>query len=515
MHVGVANRYDELLTQSERTMPEEDLRNTRLQKVAQLRSQGVDPYPYRFAPTDRAAELQERYSDLPNGAEVAVEVAVAGRVIARRVLGKLAFFTIQDESGRIQLLLEKGRLGETMGPEAFKQLDRLVDGGDIVGVHGTIRRTDRGELSISVREWVLLCKALLPLPSEYYGIKDTEKLYRQRYLGLILDGKVRETFKKRALTVRAIRHFLDERDFLEIETPVLQVEAGGASARPFVTHHNALDMTLFLRIATELHLKRMVVGGFERVYELGRIFRNEGISPRHNPEFTSIEIYQAYADYHGIMDLVEALLKTVATEVLGTTTARWEGHEIDLSEPFRRLTMAAAVETATGIDFLALTDGEAVAKAEGLGIEVKAGSSRGEVLYRAFEERVEKTLVEPTFILDYPIEISPLAKNHRTLAGFVERFELYICGREMADGFSELNDPIEQRRRLEIQAAARAAGDQEAQPLDEDFLAALEHGLPPTGGVGIGIDRLVMFLTDNASIRDVIAFPTLKPEAGE
>lgn len=496
-------------------MAEEDLRRERLEKVEQLRTQGVEPYPYRFERTDTAVELKEKYRQIANGQEVDVPVAVAGRIMARRVLGKLAFFTLQDESGRIQLYLEKSRIGEAMGPDAFKRLDKLSDNGDILGVRGTIKRTDKGELSIYVRDYELLCKALLPLPSEYYGLKDTEKLYRQRHLGLIMDQKVRDTFRKRALTIRAIRNFLDGRGYLEMETPVLQVEAGGAAARPFATHHNALDLGLYLRIATELHLKRLVVGGFEKVYELGRIFRNEGISTRHNPEFTSVEIYTAYADYHDTMDLVEELLRTASLAVLGTTTLVWEGTALDLSRTFRRITMAEAVQAVTGIAFLDLSPDDAIQKAATLGVEVDDHASNGQVLYRIFEEKVEPTLREPTFVLDYPVEVSPLAKSHRHLPGFVERFELYISGREMADGFSELNDPVEQRRRLEAQAAARAAGDAEAHPLDEDFIGALEQGLPPTGGVGIGIDRLVMLLTDSPSIRDVIAFPTLRPEAAE
>jgi lysyl-tRNA synthetase, class II len=495
-------------------MAEDDLRRERMHKAEELRNHNQNPYPYRFERTHQAADLQAKYQDLDNGKEVEVAVAVAGRIIAQRSLGKLAFLKIQDASGNIQLYCEKKRITEAMGPEAYKWLDKLVDIGDFIGVRGSIRRTDKGELSVYVQDYEVLCKALLPLPSEYYGLKDTEKLYRQRYLGLIMDAEVRDTFRKRALTIRAIRNYLDNSGFIELETPVLQVEAGGAAARPFVTHHNALDLTLYLRIATELHLKRLVVGGFEKVYELGRIFRNEGVSTRHNPEFTSVEIYQAYADYVDIMDLVEAMLRTVAIEIVGSSYVSFaeKGIEADLGSAFRRLTMVDAVKEVTGLTF---TDPlQAAVAAKNLGVKVSEKASVGEILYRVFEDKVESTLMQPTFIMDYPVEISPLAKSHRTKAQMVERFELYIGGREMADGFSELNDPLEQRTRFEAQVAARAAGDDEAHPLDEDFVTALEHGMPPTGGVGIGIDRLVMLLTGSLSIRDVIAFPTQRPEAG-
>ncbi len=496
-------------------MAEEDLRKARLDKVEQWRSHNQNPYPYRYARTHYARDLQYKYADLESGQEVEVEVAVAGRIMVRRSFGSLAFFEIQDSSGRIQLYLEKKRIRETMGSEAFKWLEKLTDTGDFIGARGTVKRTEKGELSVYVQEYEFLSKSLLPLPSDYYGLAAIEKRYRQRYLDLILNPEVRETFRKRALIIREIRNYLDDRDYIEMETPVLQVEAGGAAARPFVTHHNALDLNLYLRIATELHLKRLVVGGFEKVYELGRIFRNEGVSTRHNPEFTSIEIYEAYSDYTDIMNLVEALLRAVAEKVLGTTVLPGEV-AINLGDPFRRATMFTVVEEVTGINFAELSDpAEAARRAQQVGIEVPATYSVGQTLYRVFEEKVEPTLIQPTFVLDYPVEISPLAKSHRSLHGMVERFELYIGGREMADGFSELNDPIDQRERLMSQAAAKAAGDFEAHPFDEDYITALEHGLPPTGGVGIGIDRLVMLLTNSPSIRDVIAFPTLRPEAGD
>ncbi|AGY57922.1 lysine--tRNA ligase [Gloeobacter kilaueensis] len=494
---------------------EENLRNTRLEKAEQWRIHNINPYPYRFERTDLAAHLQQKYRDLENGQQVEDSVAVAGRILSRRIAGGLIFFTIRDDSGSIQLYFDKRRIRETMGADAFKWLDKLTDAGDFIGVRGTIRRTEKGELSVYVHEYELLTKSILPLPSEYYGFKDVQQRHRQRYLDLIANPEVRETLMRRALIVRAIRHYLDERGFLEFETPVLQTEAGGAAARPFTTHHNALGLDLYLRIATELHLKRLVVGGFERVYELGRIFRNEGISTRHNPEFTTVELYQAYADYHDIMDLVEELLRTVARQVLGTTQLQPEAEiVIDLAQPFRRITMFDLVKEVTGIAFDQISDpADAAAKALSLGLDLPGPSlSVGEILYHVFEHRCEPTLIQPTFVLDYPIEISPLAKSHRTLKGMVERFELYINGRETADGFSELNDPVDQRERFEAQAKAKAAGATETHPFDEDFLTAIEHGLPPTGGVGIGIDRLVMLLTGSPSIRDVIAFPTLRPE---
>jgi lysyl-tRNA synthetase class 2 len=429
-------------------------------------------------------------------------------------MGKLAFFTLADETGTIQLFLEKACL-EAQQEGWFKQITSLVDAGDWLGVTGILRRTDRGELSVKVSDWRMLSKALQPLPDKWHGLADVEKRYRQRYLDLVVSPQSRETFRRRALTVSGIRRWLDERQFLEIETPVLQSEAGGADARPFITHHNALDLPLFLRIATELHLKRLVVGGFERVYELGRIFRNEGMSTRHNPEFTSVEVYQAYADYITMMDLTESMLASVTEQVCGGTRLTYQGTDVDLTPPWRRATMHELVQDATGLDFTAFSSRDqaaaAMAKA-GLEVPEKADSI-GRLLNEAFEQRVETTLIQPTFVTDYPIEISPLARKHRSKPGLVERFELFIVGRETANAFSELIDPVDQRQRLEAQQARKAAGDLEAQGLDEDFVQALEVGMPPTGGLGIGIDRLVMLLTDSPSIRDVIAFPLLRPEA--
>ena len=487
-----------------------DLRETRLEKANALREQGLEPYALHFQPTDRTARLQELHADLPNGEERDLNVAVAGRVMTRRVMGKLAFFTLSDETGTIQLFLEKSSLGDT-----FTQITALVDAGDLIGVRGILRRTDRGELSVKVSEWTMLTKSLQPLPDKWHGLADVEKRYRQRYLDLIVTPQSRETFRRRALTVSAIRRWLDDREFLEIETPVLQSQPGGADARPFETHHNALDLPLTLRIATELHLKRLVVGGFERVYELGRIFRNEGISTRHNPEFTSVEVYQAYSDYLGMMELTEQMISAVCQEVSGSQTITYQGTEIDLTPPWRRATMHELVKDITGLDFTAFSSRDLAAAAmtaKGLHVPELADSV-GRLLNEAFEQAVEPTLIQPTFVMDYPLEISPLARPHRSKPGLVERFELFIVGREHANAFSELTDPLDQRQRLETQQERKAAGDLEAQGLDEDFVNALEVGMPPTGGLGIGIDRLVMLLTDSPSIRDVIAFPLLRPEA--
>ena len=495
----------------------EEIRAARLEKVAGLQNAGLNPYAYQWKSTAHAQQLQEQYADLAPGEEISTEVAIAGRIIARRIMGKLAFFNLQDETGTIQLYLDKKRISETMAavPNAFNTVIKLTDTGDILGAKGTIKRTERGELSIYVNEYEILTKSLLPLPDKWHGLTDVEKRYRQRYVDLIVNPEVRQTFRRRAQITAAIRRYLDQEGFIEIETPVLQSEAGGADARPFITYHNTLEMELYLRIATELHLKRLIVGGFEKVFELGRIFRNEGVSTKHNPEFTSIEIYQAYADYYDMMELTENIIVNAAQDVLGTLKITYQDREIDLTPPWRRVTMHELVQEITGVDLNSFEDFESARiAAENAGIGVPEDCKTiGKLLNEAFEQKVEETLIQPTFVLDFPVEISPLAKPHRSKTDLVERFELYVVGRELANSFSELTDPIDQRQRLEAQALKKAAGDLEAQGVDEDFLTALEYGMPPTGGLGIGIDRLIMLLTDSASIRDVIAFPLLKSQS--
>ena len=496
----------------------EGIRAARLQKVEDLKQADQIPYAYSWDITHSVATLQKKFADLEAGAEEDFSVSVAGRIMARRVFGKLAFFTLQDETGTMQLYLEKKLIQAEMGEtdeQAFNHLKQLTDVGDIIGANGTIKRTDKGELSVKVKQYAMLTKSLLPLPDKFHGLTDVAKRYRQRYVDLIVNPEVRETFRKRARITAAIRRYLDELGYLEVETPVLQSEPGGAEARPFVTYHNTLDMELYLRIATELHLKRMVVGGFEKVFELGRVFRNEGISTRHNPEFTTIEMYQAYGDYQDMMALTESMIEQVTEEVVGNKTVAYQGEEISFATPWQRITMHEAVKEKTGVDFsefATVDEAKKAAKAAGVG-NVEDCESIGHVLNEAFEQKVEETLIQPTFVIDYPVEISPLAKPHRSKPGLVERFELFVVGRETANGFSELTDPVDQRDRLERQAEKKEAGDLEAHSVDEDFITALEYGMPPTVGLGIGIDRLVMVLADAASIRDVIPFPLLKPES--
>jgi lysyl-tRNA synthetase class 2 len=429
--------------------------------------------------------------------------------MSRRDMGKANFIDVHDATGRMQVYVRIDDVGE----ESFADFKKW-DIGDIVGVKGLVFRTRRGEISIHAHRVTLLSKSLLPLPEKWHGLKDTEMRYRQRYLDLIVNPEVKETFINRSKIISCIRSFLDARNYIEVETPVLNTIQGGATARPFTTHHNALDMNLYLRIATELYLKRLIVGGMEKVYEIGRIFRNEGISIKHNPEFTSIELYEAYTDYNGMMRLTEEMVSTVAQKVLGTLKISYMGEEIDLTPPWRRLTMVDAVKEFCGVDFAPLRgDNDAArAAAKSVGVELAQGKSWGDALYAIFDQRVEEHLVQPTFILDYPVEVSPLTKRKPDMPELTERFEFFITRREMGNAYSELNDPIDQRKRFLDEVKLRDAGDLEAGMMDEDFVTALEYGMPPTGGLGIGIDRLVMLLTDSASIRDVLLFPTMKPK---
>jgi len=482
------------------------LRAVRVGKLESLRARGIDPYPYRFARTDEAAELERHYAELAAGAETDKRVRVAGRIRAIRNSGM--FIDLHDASGKIQIFCHRDHL-----PTEGAATVRLLDIGDLIGVEGLVRRTPRGELTINAEAVTVLSKALRPLPEKYHGLADVELRYRQRYLDLIMNPESRATFLRRSRIIGAIRAFLTERGYLEVETPMLHTIAGGASAKPFVTHHNALDIDLYLRIAPELHLKRLLVGGLaDKVFEINRNFRNEGISPRHNPEFTMLELYEAYVDYVAMMQLVEELIGSVAQTVLGTLSLDYGGTVIDLSPPWPRRSMADLVREATGIDFLAFEGAEAARKAAAeLGAVLTGSENWGQALEAAFAARVEDTLVQPVHVTGFPRDISPLAKADRADPRLVERFETYIYGWEITNAFSELTDPQDQRARFDAQMRARAAGDEEAQPLDEDYVTALEYGLPPCGGLGIGIDRLVMLLTDSPSIRDVIAFPTLRP----
>lgn len=478
--------------ESSEIKPEQEssrLREQRLGKLERIKDLGIEPYPHKFIRTHKAQDLQAKYKELQNSQDTSDTVTVAGRIHNER--NDWIFIDLYDDSGKIQLYCDKEKLDKKI-----VELLPLLDKGDHIGATGTVRRTPRGELSIKVNEIVLLSKSLLPLPEiiegkkRHLGIHDIETRYRQRYLDLIVNPKTKETLKKRGLIISEIRNYLDSKGFIEIDTPVLQVEAGGAEARPFTTHHNALGIDLYLRIATELHLKRLIVGGFEKVYELGRVFRNEGISTKHNPEFTSIELYEAYADYNDMMDLTEDLIKSVCLKVNGKLQIEYQGKTIDLEKPWKRVSMLDLIKEHTKLDL---------------------SNSPGEKTIETFDEKVESKLIQPTFVMDYPLKVSPLAKKHRSQDGLVERFELYINGNEIANSFSELTDALDQRKRLEEQAKKKAAGDHEAHPLDIDFITALEYGMPPTGGLGIGIDRLIMLLTNSASIRDVIAFPTMKP----
>jgi lysyl-tRNA synthetase class 2 len=483
--------------------PESHVIAERREKLARLRESGVEPFPHSFAGRTELATVRAAHEGLAAGEEAADRYRVAGRVAARRGHGKAAFLDLVDGSGRIQLHARE----DVLGAEQFEALVR-VDLGDIIGAEGTVFATKRGELSLRVENWVLLAKSLRPPPDKYHGLEDVEVRYRHRELDLIANPDVRDLFVKRAQVIAAIREWLDARGFVEVETPVLQPLYGGALARPFVTHHNALDRDLYLRIATELYLKRAVVGGIDRLYELGKDFRNEGISPKHNPEFTMLEWYEAYADYRDVAERLEQLVADVAERVFGTTKFERDGAEIDLAPPWQRVTLRDAILERTGLDLAERPSREELAGA--LGREPDETEGWGKLVDGVLSKLVEPTLIQPTFILDYPVELSPFAKRHRSAEGFVERWEAFVGGVEIANAFTELNDPDEQRRRFEQQVEELRRGDEDAQPFDEPFVEALEQGMPPTGGVGLGIDRLVMILTGARNLREVVLFPALR-----
>lgn len=479
-----------------------ELLQIRRDKLSALQEAGKDPFHItKWNRTHLAKDIVDRFDELEGQA-----VSIAGRIMTWRDMGKASFIDLRDGSGRIQVYIRINDVGE----EAYAEFGRW-DTGDIIGVEGTVFRTRRGEISVHATSLKLLSKSLIPLPDKFHGLKDPDTRYRQRYVDLIINPEVKDTFIKRSRIISLIREFLDARGYIEVDTPVLHTLEIGAAARPFITHHNTLDMDMYLRIETELYLKRLIVGGFEKVYEIGRIFRNEGMSPRHNPEFTSIEMYEAYTDYHGMMALAEGLVSTVAKETVGGFTVTYGGESIDLTPPWKRMTMIEAVRTHTGVDFDALsTDEEARQAARDHGVAVPPVATWGSVLNEFFEEKVEQHLIQPTFIVDYPVEVSPLAKRCPGDPRLTERFELFITGRELGNAFTELNDPIDQRERF-IQQARNKHGDGEYD-IDEDFITAMEYGMPPTGGMGIGLDRFIMLLTDAPSIRDVLLFPTMRPE---
>lgn len=478
----------------------------RREKLSALRQDGEDPFTItKFERTNHISDIRDNYADYEGKV-----VTVAGRMMSKRVMGKMSFADLRDGSDKIQLCVKR----DEMGDEEYKKYKKF-DIGDILGVTGEVFTTQKGEISIRTSKIVLLSKSLRPLPEKFHGLTNTDLRYRQRYVDLIMNPDVKRTFVLRSKIMTAIRNYLDSRDYMEVETPILNTIPGGANARPFVTHHNTLDIDMYLRIAPELYLKRLIVGGFEKVYEMGRLFRNEGMDIKHNPEFTTIELYQAYADYVDMMNLTEDLIRYVAETVIGSTKISYQGTEVDLGQPWTRMTMIESIKKFSGADFAETkTAEEAKALAESIGIDFDEDTenlSRGEIISLAFEEKVEENLIQPTFITEYPVEISPLAKRMPSNPEFTERFEVFITGREFGNAFSELNDPIDQAERFRKQVEKREAGDEEAGMMDEDYVNALEYGLPPTGGLGIGIDRLIMLLTDSYSIRDVLLFPTMKP----
>ena len=494
--------------QHEQTAEElHELKRIRREKLAELQAAGKDPFQQvRFERDHYTTDIHEHFDELEGKT-----VRLAGRMMSKRIMGKASFSDMRDRYGRLQLYIKRDNVGEDVY-KGYKKFDI----GDIIGIEGEVFRTQKGEISVSVTELTLLSKNLAPLPEKWHGLKDTDMRYRQRYVDLIVNPEVRDTFEKRSAIVREIRNFMDSRGFMEVETPCLNPIPGGAAARPFITHHNALDIDMYLRIATELHLKRLIVGGLERVYEIGRIFRNEGMDTRHNPEFTTIELYQAYTDYQGMMDITEDMVIHVCEKVLGSTKVMYQGVEIDFSKGWKRMTMAEAVKEYLGVDFMAIeSDEEAVAAAKAVGVDMeKVEPTWGHALYECFDQKVEEKLIQPTFITMHPVDVSPLAKRSPKFPRLTERFELFICASEMGNAFSELNDPIDQKQRFQKQVEMRAKGDDEAGMMDEDYINALEYGMPPTGGLGIGIDRCVMLLTGCSSIRDVILFPTMKTIGG-
>ncbi|MFQ5826186.1 MAG: lysine--tRNA ligase [Dehalococcoidia bacterium] len=485
----------------------DNITRQRLKKLESIRSRDIDPYPPRYHRSHSAQEAIDFFQEWELGeGEAPTRFSLAGRIVAHRPMGRATFMDLRDGSGKVQLHFKRDLLGE----ERYRLLKEL-DLGDIIGVEGSMFRTSTGEITLEAAGFTILAKSLLPLPEKWHGLTDVETRYRQRYLDLIANQEVGNIFWMRSRIVAALRRFLDERGFMEVETPVLQGTAGGAAARPFTTYHQALDRELYLRIATELHLKRLIIGGFDRVYELGRVFRNEGISTRHNPEFTTLESYEAYADYNDVMKMVEEMVGYIAREVTGGTTVSFGGNTIDLSPPWPRVDLRAAIREGCGLDFEDYPDEPSLRAAmQSLGVETEALQGRGKLIDKLISTFVEPTLIQPTFLLDYPLEMSPLAKRKGENPALVERFEGFAGGMEIANAFTELNDPLEQRQRFQEQARLRTQGDEEAEVADEDFLQALEYGMPPTGGLGLGIDRLVMLLTDQSSIREVILFPQLK-----
>ena len=482
------------------------LMQQRREKLDEIRESDLNAYAKKFEASHHAVNITENFEELEGE-----NVRIAGRLMAIRTHGKATFADLMDLSGRIQLFVSFNKVGEE-SYEFFNDLDI----GDIIGLEGEVFKTNRGQISVNVDKFRLLSKSLRPLPEKFHGLKDKDLRYRQRALDLIVNPEVKETFKNRSKIIKEFRNYLEDRDFMEVETPMMHPIPGGASAKPFVTHHNALDMELYLRIAPELYLKRLIVGGFEKVYEINRNFRNEGMSYKHNPEFTTMELYQAQADYHDMMEITENIIVNAAEKVLGTTKVTYEDKKIDLTPPWNRMTMIESIKKYTDIDFNEIdSDQEAKEVAEELDLEIEGEVTRGKIINEVFEEKVEDKLIQPTFITDYPIEVSPLAKRHEDDPRLTYRFEAFINSWEIANAFTELNDPVEQRKRFEQQLRERDLGDEEAQQLDEDFVKALEYGMPPTGGLGIGIDRLVMVLTDSSSIRDVILFPTMRPKNDE